>query len=66
MTPASHGIYMGQAHEMGTSRGGRGKPTKSVLWPYFLKSALQACFSIHIYCKLAPPNGVTFIQLRRW
>ena len=55
---------MAQAHETGTSQVGGPKLAKVFYGRIFKNLFCKCVFSIHIYCKLGPLNGVTFIYLR--
>ena len=52
-------MHMGQAHVMGISQGGGAKLTKVSI--FFTNLCCRHVFNVHIYCKLGPLNGVTFI-----
>ena len=52
---------MAQSHETGTSQVGGAKLAKVFYGRISYKLCYKYVFSIHIYCKLDPLNGVTFI-----
>ena len=52
---------MAQAHETGTSQVGGPKLAKVFYGRIVSNSFCKCVLSIHIYCKLGPLNGVTFI-----